>query len=282
MKTSSPAFAFWPATGLKSAGPRPWKASSAAVTLPLKGFSPRRDRAFRFFALTCRMLAMNPLEIVIPSLALVGLPAWAALHPRAQLFGSTLCRVDDACALTFDDGPNPRVTPELLSLLEKRHVPATFFVLGKYVKEYPSLAAEIVAAGHGLGNHTYGHPSLLFFSRLRIVDELRRCEDAIFSATSRHSSCVRPPFGFRGPQFHRAVAEAGFSRVVMWSRAANDWNPQPASRVRRRIQGLQTGDILLLHDGDHRVPNADRSHMLRALEYCLPRWRDAGLTFVKV
>jgi peptidoglycan/xylan/chitin deacetylase (PgdA/CDA1 family) len=228
------------------------------------------------------MMAMNPLEIVIPGMALVGVPAWAALHPRAQLFGSTLCRVDDASALTFDDGPNPRVTPQVLSLLEKHRVAATFFVLGKYVEAYPSLAAEIVAAGHSIGNHTYGHPSLLFFSRRRIVEELRRCEDAIFSASFRHSSCVRPPFGFRGPQFHRAAREAGLSKVVMWSRAANDWNPQPASRVTRRIQNLQTGDILLLHDGDHRLANADRSHMLGALEHCLARWGEAGLRFVTV
>jgi len=199
-----------------------------------------------------------------------------------RLFGATICRAGNGCALTFDDGPNPRATPALLSLLERHRVPATFFMLGKYVEQNASLAAEIASAGHSIGNHTHSHPSLLFSSRPRIVDELTRCENAIFSATGRHSSCVRPPFGFLGPQFHRAAREAGLSKVVMWSRAANDWNPQSASRVTRRIQNLQTGDILLLHDGDHRLANADRSHMLQALEYCLPRWGDAGLRFVTV
>ena len=211
------------------------------------------------------MLAMNVLELVI-----------------TRLLGATVLRAGNACALTFDDGPNPRVTPQLLSLLEKHRVPATFFILGKYVEKYPSLASEIAAAGHSVGNHTYGHPNLLFFSRSRIVDELTRCENAIFSATRQHCSCVRPPFGFWGPQFHRAAAEAGLSKVVMWSKAANDWKPQQAASVTRRIQNLQTGDILLLHDGDHRLPNADRSYMLQALEYCLPRWLDVDLKFVKI
>jgi len=228
------------------------------------------------------MLAMNPLEIVIPATAALGLSAWGAFHPRSQLFGATVCSAGKACALTFDDGPNPRATPQLLALLEKHRVPATFFVLGKYVEQYPGLTAEIVAANHAIGNHTYGHPSLIFFTRRQIMEELSRCEDAVFAATGRYSGIVRPPFGFRGPQFHSAAREIGLSKVVMWSVSARDWNPQPASRVGHRIGKVKPGDIVLLHDGDHRTANADRSHLLKALEYWLPRWQDAGLEFVKI
>jgi peptidoglycan-N-acetylglucosamine deacetylase len=228
------------------------------------------------------MIALNPWEIVIPTVAALGLPAWAALHPRSQLFGSTRCTVGKACALTFDDGPNPRVTPHLLALLEKYSVPATFFVLGKYVEQCPTLAADMVAANHAIGNHTYGHPRLLFYTRRQIVEELTRCEDAVFGATGRHSSCVRPPFGFRGPQFHSAAREVGLPDVVMWSISGHDWNPQPPARLIRRIRKVGSGDIVLLHDGDHRVPNADRSHMIRALEYWLPRWKDSGMQFERV
>jgi len=229
------------------------------------------------------MLAMNPLEIVIPvTVAALGLPGWGALHPRSQLFGATVRSAGKACALTFDDGPNPRATPPLLALLEKQRVPATFFVLGKYVEQYPRLAAEILAANHAIGNHTYSHRSLLFFTRRQIIDELSRCEDAVFEATGKHSGIVRPPFGFRGPQFHSAAREIGFSKVVMWSVSARDWNPQPASRVTHRIRKVKPGDVALFHDGDHRIANADRSHMLQALDYWLPRWQDAGLEFVKI
>ena len=88
---------------------------------------------------------MNSLEIVIPALAVVGLPAWAGLHPRSQLFGPTICKVENGCALTFDDGPNPRLTPKLLTLLDKYRVPATFFVLGKYVRDNPVRAGLVRA-----------------------------------------------------------------------------------------------------------------------------------------
>jgi peptidoglycan/xylan/chitin deacetylase (PgdA/CDA1 family) len=228
------------------------------------------------------MLSMNPLGIVIPVVAAAGVPAWAALHPRSQLFGATICNAGNACALTFDDGPNPRVTPKLLGLLEKHGVPATFFVLGKYVEQYPQLTAEIESAKHAIGNHTYGHPSLLFFSQRQILSELRRCEDVVSDATGHGMNMVRPPFGFRGPQFRFAAQKMGLSKVVMWSVSGHDWNQQPAAGVIRRIQKVKAGDIILFHDGDHRIPNADRSHMLEALDFFLPRWKDEGLKFVKI
>src|SRR5437016_160244 len=228
------------------------------------------------------MLPMNSLEIVIPALAAIGLPAWAGLHPRSQLFGPTMCKVENGCALTFDDGPNPRMTPKLLELLDKNRVPATFFVLGKYARENPGLMKEIADANHTIGNHTYGHSSVLFFSQAQITDELNRCKDAVALATGNNMSIVRPPFGFRGPQFHSAVRKMGFSKVVMWSISGHDWNPQPASRVIRRIQKAKSGDIVLLHDGDHRVPNADHSHTLETLANLLPRWHDAVRNFVKL
>src|SRR5438105_15116366 len=138
----------------------------------------------------------------------MGYCAWGAFHPRSELFGSTVCSVENGCALNFDDGPNPKVTPRLLALLEKHKVSATFFVLGKYARENPQLTAEIAAAGHVIGNHTESHPNLVFSSRKRILDELKRCEEAIVQATGRHSRCVRPPFGFRGPGFASAAPEA--------------------------------------------------------------------------
>jgi len=222
---------------------------------------------------------MNLWTIVVPGLACSGLAAWGALDPRSQLFGATVRHVERGCALTFDDGPNPEVTPRLLSLLDKYEVRATFFVLGKYVVQNLKLTQEI-AARHQIGNHTYAHRSLLFMSRDQIRDELSRCEDAVFSATGKHTVCVRPPFGFRGPQFSLVARQAGFSRMVMWSVSARDWNVQPVASVRRRLQKVKQGDIVLLHDGDHRTSNADRSHTLQALEYWLPRWKDCGLEFV--
>ena len=222
---------------------------------------------------------VNALTALIPTIAAGGTAAWGAFHPRSQLFGRIIRSAGDRCALTFDDGPNPQVTPRLLALLEKYRVPATFFVLGKHVMEHPTLVAEIADRNHAIGNHTFAHRSLVFFGRQRIVDELKHCDDVVFRATGKRTTCVRPPFGFRGPQFFSAAREAGFSKVIMWSVNGHDWNPQPAARMQSRLGKVRTGDIVLLHDGDHRTSNPERGHMLQALDFWIPRWQDAGIEF---
>jgi peptidoglycan-N-acetylglucosamine deacetylase len=208
--------------------------------------------------------------------------SWAAVAPSAQLFGPTVRRTGDrqTIALTFDDGPNPSVTPSLLDLLGRRNVRATFFVIGGRVRAVPELAREIANRGHAIGNHTDTHPALTFKSSKAIADELDRCDEAIRSVTGAKPRWMRPPFGFRGPQLGSVVRQRGGSGVVMWSAWAADWKPQPAEPVIRRLRRAEGGDIVLLHDGDHRVLNGDRRHTVAALEYWLPRWQDSGIRFV--
>jgi peptidoglycan-N-acetylglucosamine deacetylase len=216
---------------------------------------------------------------IIPPIAAGGTAAWGTFHPRSQLFGRIIKSAGEFCALTFDDGPNPRVTPRLLKLLGKYRVPATFFVLGKHAAAEPGLVAEIAAGNHKIGNHTYSHPSLVFYSRQAIIDELKRCDDAVFRAVGKNTECVRPPFGFRGPQFFSAARTAGFSEIMMWTVNGRDWKRQSASDMQRRLKKVAAGDVVLLHDGNHHASNIDREHMLQALEYWLPRWKDSGLQF---
>jgi peptidoglycan-N-acetylglucosamine deacetylase len=211
-----------------------------------------------------------------------GTYAWGSVAPSAQLFGPTIRRTGDAStiALTFDDGPNPAITPALLDLLDRHSVKATFFLIGAWVREASSLANDIAARGHAVGNHTDTHPSLALRSRRRITDELDRCDDAIESATAQKARWMRPPFGFRSPLLDGIVRRRGGAGVVMWSAWAHDWKPQPAEPVIERLRRARGGDIVLLHDGDHRVMNSDRSHTIAALEYWLPRWKDSGIRFV--
>lgn len=184
-------------------------------------------------------------------------------------------------AITFDDGPNPAVTPALLNLLERYHARATFFLIGRNVRRFPELTREIAARGHAIGNHTETHPSLTFMHPRRIAQELARCDEAIESATGRRARWMRPPFGFRGPQLNPVVQRESVG-VVMWSVLAWDWKPQPAAPVIRRLRRAKGGDIVLLHDGDHRVLEGDRKHSVDALAYWLPRWSHRGFRFVNV
>jgi peptidoglycan-N-acetylglucosamine deacetylase len=244
---------------------------------------------------------MNPLFLgVSGAFAAAGAIAYSATHPRAQLFGKTICRTNSAhkLALTFDDGPNPAITPKLFELLERYNAKATFFVIGRYVRECPDLVQETVARGHEVGNHTELHPNLLWLNSMKVRVELRLCHDAIRGAIGSPPKWFRPPFGMRNPWVVPAARELGY-RTVMWTLLPGDWKEKPAEWLIQRLQPITdrarrnlgsssnanaavSGDIVCLHDGGHRELNGDRSRTLAALEHWLPRWRDLGLEFVTI
>ncbi|MDE3169371.1 MAG: polysaccharide deacetylase family protein [Acidobacteriota bacterium] len=234
-----------------------------------------------------KLYDMNPVPAVEAVCGACGTGAflsWASVAPASQLFGPTIRRTGNAStmAITFDDGPNPAVTPALLDLLEKYRARATFFLIGRNVRRFPELTREIAARGHTIGNHTETHPSLAFMHPRRIADQLTRCDEAIESVIGKRPRWMRPPFGFRGPQLNGVVRQRDPLGVVMWSVLAWDWKPQPAAPVIRRLGRARGGDIVLLHDGDHRVLEGDRRHSVDALAHWLPRWSDRGLRFVNL
>jgi peptidoglycan-N-acetylglucosamine deacetylase len=214
--------------------------------------------------------------------AAAGIYAWGAAVPSSELFGRTVRYTGDVArmALTFDDGPNPVATPRLLDLLARHEAKATFFVIGRHVRAVPELAKEIAARGHAIGNHTESHPSLALLSGARISEELDRCDEAIRQNVGMTPRWMRPPYGFRTPLLNGIVTRRGNAGVAMWSAAAKDWKPQAVQPVIQRLRHARGGDIVLLHDGDHRVLRGDRGHVVQALEYWLPRWKDSGIGFV--
>jgi peptidoglycan/xylan/chitin deacetylase (PgdA/CDA1 family) len=188
-------------------------------------------------------------------------------------------RSANALALTFDDGPNPAITPRLLQLLDSHKVRATFFLIGKHVRACPDLAREIVARGHAIGNHTETHPNLLWCGAAEIESQLLRCHEAIKSTTGAKPGWMRPPYGKRNPLLAGAARRMGY-KVVTWTLIGRDWEPQPDTELTGRLRRVRGGDIVCLHDGAPEALGADRTLTLRALEYWLPQWREAGIEVV--
>lgn len=245
---------------------------------------------------------MDSLGIAIPSVlaATAGVISYGSAYPRAQLFGPAISHTNSPkkLAITFDDGPNPAITPKLLDLFDRYNARATFFLIGKFVRECPDLTKELLVRGHSLGNHTYTHPNLFRTSPSAIREELGLCNEAITEATGILPKWFRPPYGLRNPWVIPAANSAG-QTAIMWTRIPGDWNAKSvdwliprmnsiAQHAESRVKGKPSsqisgkGDILCLHDGNHAVQNGDRSCTLGALEYWLPRWRDVGLEFVTI
>jgi peptidoglycan-N-acetylglucosamine deacetylase len=243
---------------------------------------------------------MDPWLIGAPSVIAAGVASitlYGAGFPRAQLFGPTVWHTPAAnkLALTFDDGPNPSITPKLLELFAQYNVKATFFAVGKFVRECPELTKEIAARGHLVGNHTDTHPNLLFCGRQDTREELQRCSEAIEKATWAAPRWFRPPFGIRSPWLIEIARRQGM-RTVMWTHLPGDWRVKPSQWLIERLSPVATaaqanlpdakkgapttGDLICLHDGNYELQNGDRRHTLEALQYWLPRWRDLGLEFV--
>jgi peptidoglycan/xylan/chitin deacetylase (PgdA/CDA1 family) len=185
--------------------------------------------------------------------------------------------MDDAVALTFDDGPSP-YTPRILAILGRLHVPATFFVVGSQAEEYPGLVRVEAAAGMALGDHTYSHPWRTPFAQLpdeRIAAEIDRGQAALRRLGVR-SVLFRPPGGSYSPYVLREAAARGM-RVVLWSVDARDWVAGTTADeiVRRVLASVRAGSIVVMHDG-----GGNREATVEALPAIVAGIRRAGWRFV--
>lgn len=201
------------------------------------------------------------------------------MAPASQLYGRTLTHGADAgqMALTFDDGPNDPHTLRLLEVLGRYKAKATFFLIGRYVRQRPDIAREIKAAGHVIANHTFSHPNLIFLSATRLRQELEDCRMALEDAVGSPAPLFRPPFGGRRPNVLRTARRIGLT-TVMWSVTGYDWNAPSADvivqKVEHQVESRRTarGEIVLLHDGGHKAFGTDRSHTIAACRVLLERY----------
>ena len=210
---------------------------------------------------------------------------YQSMVPTGQWYGKTftgLARGSRQIALTYDDGPNDPHTLRLLEVLAKHGVHATFFLIGRYVRQRPEIAREIAQAGHIIGNHTFTHPLLIFKSTAEIRKELSGCSQAIADAVGEQPGLFRPPFGGRRPAVLRIARELGLL-PVMWNVAGYDWTAPPAEAIERKVaKQIRGGDVVLLHDGGHRAMGSDRSQTVIATHQLIVRYKEEGYEFVTV
>lgn len=148
-------------------------------------------------------------------------------------------------ALTFDDGPHPKYTLQLLKTLEEKGVKATFFVLGKNVEHYPEIAKKIVENGHEIANHSYDHSNFLKLSKQSIRNQIQKTNSFIKEATGVLPTLFRPPYG----AFNKQVTKASESTIVLWSVDSRDWqNRNVQKNLKATMSAVHDGAIILYHD----------------------------------
>lgn len=180
----------------------------------------------------------------------------AGIWPRSRLLGPNIRRLSPAAAargeiaLTFDDGPDPRLTPAVLDLLDRFQARASFFCIGARAERHPQLVREITARGHFVENHSFRHSYLFgFYNPARLWREIARAQEVLHALTGRRPRLFRAPVGMRNPFLDPVLAWAGL-RLVSWSRRGYDGVCRDPERVLRRLlPGVRAGGILLLHDG---------------------------------
>jgi len=197
-----------------------------------------------------------------------------AVARRSEMPLRTIHDGPKAIALTIDDGPDPAYTPQVLALLARYRVTATFSMIGIEAQAHPAVAREVAAAGHLIVNHTWTHLNLAWLPPAMVTEQMSRATDAIHAATGRIPDLFRAPYGAWSPFVLSQCARAGMAPLG-WSVDPRDWSrPGVAAIVTNIMRNTRTGSIILEHDG-----GGNRSQTVAALKIVIPRLLAAGYHF---
>ncbi len=195
-------------------------------------------------------------------------------------YGRIYCRSSvesKRIALTFDDGPHPRFTPEILEILKEYGIVATFFIIGVNATTYPDTLQMIADSGCEIGNHTYSHKRLGKLSPDEIEEEIRHCEEVLVSMTGIRPKLFRPPEGAVVGNLEK-IAERSDYNIVLWSVDTLDWKLTPAPVIYKTVTDqVRGGDIILMHDY---VSGGNTT--CEALRNMIPKLLEDGYEFVTV
>lgn len=183
-------------------------------------------------------------------------------------------------ALTFDDGPDAKFTPQILDVLEKHNVKATFFLLGTRINKYPNVAKKIFDDGHAIGNHTYWHPDLTKTGVDNMVWEIKQNEKELQNVLQIKTNLFRAPYGALTEEHVQKLSELGY-RGIGWSIDTEDWRSLPASKIKENIiNQLHPGAIVLMHSAGHWTQ--DLSGTVQGLDEIIPFLKKRGYKFVTI
>lgn len=180
-------------------------------------------------------------------------------------------------ALTFDDGPHPTKTKEILDILDKYDVKATFFIIGVNAERYPEIIADEAARGHELANHSYSHKNLSKICDDKIKEEIEKTDEIIEKAANITPKLFRPPTGAYSESIVKVAKEFGKTTII-WTVDTLDWANAPKDDIVKNIKSnIQNGSIILFHDF-----TGKESHTKEALDTIIPYLKEQGYEFVTV
>lgn len=230
---------------------------------------------------------LKPIATSVPLVLVIGFTSYGYFVPGSQVFGQVYYQNKSqlyTIALTFDDGPNEPYTSQVLDILDRYNVKATFFLIGKNVEYYPEVAKRILASGHVIGNHSYIHDAnhALY---LNPSTDIRRAQQSILRVTGVEPHLYRPPHGKKTPWELRNVKGENLVEVT-WSISANEAGIKSPETLAKAITDRERhGRIILLHDGygtEHGTKNADKSLTVEALPLIIEKLQQDGYRFVTV
>ncbi|OKH54492.1 hypothetical protein NIES2101_06660 [Calothrix sp. HK-06] len=186
-----------------------------------------------------------------------------------------LPKTEKYVALTFDDGPWPNTTDQILKILRQSHIKATFFMIGQNVKAYPVQATNVLADGHVIGNHTWHHWYMHMNPQLA-ASEIESTADIIYKTTGAKTTLFRPPGGILNNGLVDYAKNQNHS-IILWSADSEDYRIPSVSTLIQRVMKVVPGGIVLMHDG-----GGNRSHTVAALPQIISKLRKQGYKFVTV
>lgn len=226
------------------------------------------------------------LELLLADHAAMGA---LGLLPRSGLLGASISRLPDAAAargevaLTFDDGPDPAVTPHVLDILDRYCARASFFCIGRRAMAHPVLVREIVQLGHSVENHSFGHATLFAAWGLSALRrDLLHAQTVLTTTAGAPPRFVRAPFGIRSPLLDPALAGTGLRHVAWTARGRDTVCGDPAVVLDRLTRRLAAGNVLLLHDGNSAVTASEEKVVLAVLPDLLAAIAARGLRAVSL